>query len=257
VKKILDAGCDQFGGESRPELVIQLVRDGLIPQSRIDISVARIMREKFILGLFDNPFVDAKAAAKIVGQPQWKAEGEAAQRRSHTLLKNEGNVLPLRDYQNKTFYVEGVSQAAAQARGLKLGSFDEADIAIVRLRCPYEPRTGGFEAHFHAGSLEYSTEEQARQKMIFSKSTISIVDIYLDRPAVIPEVASQVTALTASFGSNENAYLDVIFGINGAAPEGKLPFDLPSSMNAVRKSREDVPFDTESPLFKFGYGLSY
>lgn len=257
VKKILDAGCDQFGGESRPELVIQLVRDGLIPESRIDISVARIMREKFTLGLFDNPFVDVKAAAKIVGQPQWKAEGEAAQRRAHTLLKNEGNVLPLRDYQNKTFYMEGVSQAAAQARGLKLGSFEEADIAIVRLRCPYETRTGGFEAHFHAGSLEYSTEEQARQKMIFSKSTISIVDIYLDRPAVIPEVASQVTALTASFGSNENAYLDVIFGTNGAAPEGKLPFDLPSSMNAVRKSREDVPFDTESPLFKFGYGLSY
>ena len=83
------------------------------------------------------------------------------------------------------------------------------------------------------------------------------MDIYLDCPAVVPEVVSQVTALTVSFGSNENAYLDVIFGTNGAAPEGKLPFDLPGSMNAVQKSREDVPFDTESPLFKFGYGLSY
>jgi hypothetical protein len=60
-----------------------------------------------------------------------------------------------------------------------------------------------------------------------------------------------------SFGSNENTYLDVIFGTNGAAPEGKLPFDLPSSMKAVQESREDVPFDTERPLYKFGWGLSY
>ena len=258
-KKILDAGCDQFGGESRPELVIQLVNDQLIPESRIDVSVTRILREKFALGLFDSPFVDVEEAAKIVGQPQWKAEGESAQRRAHTLLKNEGSVLPLQEqrYQTKKFYVEGVSQAAVEARGLKLASLEEADIAIIRLRCPYEPRPGGFEAHFHAGSLEYSTEEKARQSRIFSKVPVNIVDMYLDRPAVIPEVASQATALTVSYGSNENAYLDVIFGKNGAAPEGKLPFDLPISMEAVQKSSEDVPFDTECPLFNFGYGLSY
>jgi beta-glucosidase len=258
-RKIIEAGCDQFGGESRPELVIQLVEDGMIPESRIDISVARIMREKFALGLFDNPFVDVKAAADIVGQTQWKAEGEMAQRRAHTLLKNDGNILPLHeeDYRSKTFYVEGVSEAAARARGLRLGSLEQADIAIVRLRCAYEPRPGGFEAHFHAGSLEYCTGEQARQANIFSKVPISIVDIYLDRPAVLSEVASQVTALSVSFGSNENTYLDVIFGTNGAAPEGKLPFDLPRSMKAVQESREDVPFDTERPLYKFGWGLSY
>ena len=258
-KKILDAGCDQFGGESRPELVIQLVEDGLIPESRIDISVRRLLREKFALGLFDKPFVDIEEAVKIVGQPRWKAKGEDAQRRAHTLLKNENNVLPLQSEKNeaKKFYVEGISEAAAEARGLILASVEEADIAILRLHCPYEPRVGGFEAHFRAGTLEYSAKERARQAAIFSKIPINIVDVYLDRPAIIPDLASQATALTASYGSSEDAFLDVIFGINGAAPEGKLPFDLPSSMEAVQESREDIPFDTDRPLFGFGYGLSY
>ncbi|KAJ5761283.1 hypothetical protein N7520_008439 [Penicillium odoratum] len=258
-KKILDAGCDQFGGETRTDLIIQLVEEGLIPESRIDISVDRILREKFALGLFDNPFVDAEAAAKIVGQPQWKEEGEAAQRRAFTLLKNVDGILPLRkqDYQGKKIYIEGVSQSAARARGFSLSSIDEADIAIMRLQCPFEHRPGGFESHFHAGSLEFSETEKARQANVFSKVSISIVDIYLDRPPVIPEIVNQATALTVSYGSSDNAFLDVILGSNGARPEGKLPFDLPSSMEAVEKSKEDLPYDTEFPLFKFGQGLEY
>ncbi|KAJ5623204.1 hypothetical protein N7490_011809 [Penicillium lividum] len=259
VKKILDAGCDQFGGESVPELVIQLVEQGLIPESRIDESVTRLMREKFVLGLFDNPFVDEEAAVKIIGQPEWKKEGEAAQRRSFTLLKNEKNTLPLREeeYRGKKIYIEGVNQSAAEARGFEISSIEEADVAIMRLQCPFEPRQGGFESFFRAGSLAFSTEEKARQAEIFSKVPVSIVDVYLDRPAVIPEVASQATALTVSYGSTEIAFLDIILGTNGAAPEGKLPFDLPSSMEAVENSKEDVPYDTELPLFKFGQGLAY
>jgi beta-glucosidase len=39
--------------------------------------------------------------------------------------------------------------------------------------------------------------------------------------------------------------------------KGMLPFDLPHSMQAVVASREDVPYDTKDPLFRFGHGLSY
>lgn len=83
------------------------------------------------------------------------------------------------------------------------------------------------------------------------------MDVYLYRPAVIPEIVSQATALTVSDGSSEDALLDVILGSNGAKPQGRLPFDLPSSMEAVEKSKEDSPYDTEHPIFKFGYGLEY
>lgn len=258
--KILEAGCDQFGGESRPELIVKLVKDGLILESRLDESVRKLLREKFTLGLFDNPFVDADVAATVVGNAEFVEEGKMAQRKSFTLLTNKNNLLPLEEagVKTKNVYIEGIKLSVAEARGLKVTSFpSEADIALLRLRCPYEPRPGGFEAHFHAGSLEYLAEEKVRQSKIYQKVPISIVDVYLDRPAVIPEVADQAGALLVSFGSSDDAFLDIVFGADGIGPQGKLPFDLPSSMEAVSKSREDVPFDTEAPSFQFGHGLTY
>jgi len=86
-------------------------------------------------------------------------------------------------------------------------------------------------------------------------SAPTVVDIYLDRPAVIPEIARASAALLANFGASDAALLDVVFG--RFAPSGKLPFELPSSMDAVRRQKEDVPYDSENPLFPFGHGLVY
>jgi hypothetical protein len=104
------------------------------------------------------------------------------------------------------------------------------------------------------GSLEYNSTERARQLAIYS-AVPTVVDMYLGRPAAIPEVAENAAALLGSFGSGPDAFLDVIFG--DAEPRGKLPFDLPRSNAAVEASDEDVPFDTENPVFKFGDGLAY
>ena len=81
------------------------------------------------------------------------------------------------------------------------------------------------------------------------------MDIYLDRPAVIPEISKAAKALLANYGASDAAVLDVIFG--KANPEGKLPFELPSSMEAVRNQKEDLPHDSKDPLYPFGFGLSY
>jgi beta-glucosidase len=72
---------------------------------------------------------------------------------------------------------------------------------------------------------------------------------------VIPEIAARSAALLANFGASDAAVLDVIFG--RFAPSGKLPFELPSSMAAVRRQKPDVPYDSENPLFPFGHGLTY
>ena len=42
-----------------------------------------------------------------------------------------------------------------------------------------------------------------------------------------------------------------------ARPQGKLPFELPSSMDAVAAQRSDVPHDSRNPLYRFGFGRSY
>jgi beta-glucosidase len=107
---------------------------------------------------------------------------------------------------------------------------------------------------FHSGDLDFKAEELERILGIL-RQVPTIVDIYLDRPAVIPEIAEQSAALLANFGASDAALLDVLSG--RVAPRGTLPFELPSSMDAVRKQHSDVPSDSENPVFPYGHGLSY
>jgi beta-glucosidase len=231
---------------------VQLVEQGRISEDRIDVSVRRLLREKFVLGLFDDPYVDLDRAAATVGKAEFVAAGAAAQRRAYTLLVNRDQILPFR--KGRRLYVEGVSADVASRYGEVVDSPAEADVALLRLQAPYEPRPGGFEARFHAGSLEFPTEERDHHADICS-TVPTIIDVYLDRPAVVTQLAADAAALFGSYGSSDEAFLDVVFG--DAQPEASLPFDLPRSMAAVVASRSDVPFDTADPVFRFGYGLRY
>ena len=73
--KALEAGVDQFGGEACPEVVVDLVRSGRIDEARIDASVRRLLRDKFRLGLFDDPYVDAQAPATSSGSAEFLDRG--------------------------------------------------------------------------------------------------------------------------------------------------------------------------------------
>ena len=123
------------------------------------------------------------------------------------------------------------------------------------MKAPYQQRDGNFlERMFHAGDLDFKEPEKSRILGILA-TVPTIVAIYLDRPAVIPEIAAGAAALLADFGAHDAAVLDVIFG--RFVPTGKLPFELPSSMEAVRAQQSDVPYDSVDPLFPFGHGLTY
>lgn len=278
--KILEAGCDQFGGESVPGLVVQAVEQGLVSEARIDESVRRVLREKFVLGLFDGRrFVDVEDAGRVAGKPEFVEQGRAAQREAFTILTNHGAVLPLSaSHEDRRFYVEGLDAGIARRRGLRVVDTPaEADVALVRLRAPHQARPGGFESLFHSGSLELPDKEAARVSELIRTVPTTVVDVYLDRPAVLtPIVEAQEavqssrsalsgaatgawvgSALTANYGSDTDAFLDVCLGVGKSTPRGRLPFDLPRSMKAASESREDVPFDTKDPLFRFGHGLEY
>jgi beta-glucosidase len=77
-----------------PDLMLQLVREGKIPQSRVDDAVRRILLVKFELGLFENPMPDPSLKSRI-GLPASRRLSLQAARESMTLLKNEGGLLPL------------------------------------------------------------------------------------------------------------------------------------------------------------------
>ena len=74
--------------------LLKLVKDGKISEDTINESVRRILKIKFELGLFEDPFVNEKKAAEIVRCDEHKALAEEAARKCMTLLKNDG-ILPL------------------------------------------------------------------------------------------------------------------------------------------------------------------
>ncbi|TMI95636.1 MAG: glycoside hydrolase family 3 protein [Bacteroidetes bacterium] len=255
MKKIIDAGVDQFGGENIPDVVVKLVKEEKISESRIDQSVRRLLRQKFELGLFDNPFIDEAKAGQIVGNPQFVKAGQESQRRAITLLKNDNKRLPLKQGQLK-IYVRNVDPKVASQYGTVVDKPEDADIAILRLNTPFYPVESPImmARMFHHGDLDFKgTQKDSILQLLNTVPTI--VDIYLDRPAVIPEISAKAKGLLADFGASDAAVLDVIFG--KYKPGGHLPIELPSSMESVRNQKEDVPYDSKDPLYKFGFGLSY
>jgi beta-glucosidase len=131
---------------------------------------------------------------------------------------------------------------------------EEADVAVIRLQAPFEQRETMFENFFHAGSLDFPADVVEHVAAV-AAAVPTVVDVFLDRPAILGPIVDNAAAVTGNYGTNPQALFDVLTG--RAEPKGKLPFDLPSSMKAVEASRPDVPFDTEDPLFRFGHGLSY
>lgn len=255
VLHVIEAGVDQFGGEECTEILTGLVRAGRIGQARIDESARRLLRMKFALGLFDRPFVDEDHAAITVGRADFRAAGLQAQRDALTLLTNtetaEGKaVLPLT--RGIKVYAPGLDAIAGYATLADTAA--GADVAVLRLHAPYEPAEDGIAGFFHHGSLEF-TPAGLQQVLEVCATVPTILDIYLDRPAVVTPLIGAAAAIIANFGVSETALLDVLFGVSG--PQGALPFDLPRSDDAVVASRTDVPFDTADPVFRFGHGLRY
>ena len=259
VKRALDAGVDQFGGERCPEHIVALVGSGQISEGRVDQSVRRILRQKFELGLFDDPFVDVGAVAGHVGNTDAQRLGHNSQIRAMTLLKNGSSidqpVLPLTGPDLRV-YLEGMDRAVFSERATVVDTLEEADIAIVRLNTPWYPveTENPIARTFHHGDLDFKGEEKAAV-LSLAAAVPTIVVLYLDRPAVIPDIAASAEAVMIEYGASDQAVVEALFG--EGRPEGKLPIEMPSSMQAVRDQYADVPSDSRDPLFPLGFGLRY
>lgn len=254
VKKILDAGVDMFGGESCAELVVELVTEGGISEERLDQSIRRILRDKFVLGLFDDPFLEETDLA-IFENSAYKEKGREAQRKSLVLLKNEEKLLPLKE--NIKVYPKGINPEVLKPYATVVDQPEEADVIVHKFGTPHTPVENPkffLERMFLQGRLDFpEAEKKEMLELINTKPTVSIFTMH--RPAVFPEINAASKALLVDFDCEDDILAEMIFG--KFKPSGKLPVEIPSSVQAVEDQLEDVPHDSKDPLYPFGFGLEF
>ncbi|PWD51909.1 beta-glucosidase [Serinibacter arcticus] len=260
--KAINAGTDVIGGADQPVNIVNAVTSGLLSEERVSEAAERVVEQKFLLGLFENPYVDAVEATAVVGSPEHRAVALDIQERSTTLLTNSEDLLPLSGTAGATAYLYGISPEAATAAGfVPVTDPAEADYAFVRLTDPAGNWRGG-EAALVADpdnyyNLDYNGTEPAHQALLAAHDAgaVTIALPQLSRSLILGDVVEHSSAVLAHYGASDEALLNVIVG--DAEPEGTLPFELPSSMADVAAQASDLPNDTADPLFTYRHGLSY
>jgi len=252
ILKALTAGVDQFGGERCTEVLLRLVNDEVVPMDRVDLSARRLLREKVRLGLLANAKVDTSRAETIVGSAELRHAGRRAQSMSTILLKNQvidgKPLLPLA--RGFGCAVEGIEPDIAEDYAEVVPAGDHSIPNIMRITSPFEPRLQGFERFHRAGRLAFTAEELEGLTARMGPRTVVLIE--MDRPAIIPEILSRAGAVIAFCGASDAALLDVIFG--EYRPQGKLPFDIPRTMDEVERHDPDRPGGTAKPLLSLGWG---
>jgi len=272
-KKAIEAGVNLFSGESDPAMLIHIIDTGMVDMGYIDNSVLLLLKEKFEMGLFENPYVDVDAAEKIVNNDMFKERAALALRKSIVLLRNENDALPVKP--KAKVYFESLQR---NARGpasdvpnvylVNDNKYDvefvktpgEADVLILWLQPTGNALFGSTGTPISLSLSKCGVDVPYVNKLTAKKPTILVVNY--TNPWVINEVYNEktknVTGVLATFGTTAEALLDVITGKFN--PSGKMPFSTPVSDLAVENQKEDVPGYMEGEgyaLFNYDEGLSY
>ena len=260
-EKSINAGVDQYGGENKPKYVVDLANEGKITEERINESVRRILRNKFELGLFENPYVEEDLVNELVNKQDYIEQGLDAQRRSVVLLSNKDATLPLK--KNLNIFVDGIDEGVASNFGNIVDSSEKADYVLLFLNTVFNgQQPSGIDrvldnmlaTMFPNNDLDYNDEINAKIEKYSKESNLIIVSD-LNRPAILTNASKKSLGLIGTFGVEDRVILETIFGDNN--PTGKLPFEIPSSMEEVKEQFSDVADDTKNPIFTYGHGLSY
>jgi beta-glucosidase len=117
-KLAIEAGVDtELPDPDAYPALLQLVKEGHVSEATINQAVARNLRAKFLLGLFENPYVDVERAVRVTNSAEHRALAAEGARRSITLLKNENNLLPLNLSAVKSIAVIGPNAAQVHLGG--------------------------------------------------------------------------------------------------------------------------------------------
>ncbi|MBR1941772.1 MAG: glycoside hydrolase family 3 C-terminal domain-containing protein [Bacteroidaceae bacterium] len=273
MEMVINAGVDQMGSETETQLVVELVKEGRVSEERINQAASRILQWHFILGLFEDPYVDPDKAAQVCQREDLQKNAYQAQLESNILLVNEANTLPAK--QGIKLYVEGIDTEIAKNYAELVTNPRQADLILVRTGVT-EPRTGGFGPGANMTPAQRAAMQRQREIEAAKPVDISLpASIWNNvkklsatgKPVVVAfnpsgtsivlpqDLKKVVKGCFLVFDCLDNALLDCVFGKFN--PVGKLPFEIPATMKDVEAQLEDVPFDAPNKAFEFGFGLSY
>jgi beta-glucosidase len=304
--------------------LVELVRKRVLKESELDGLVAPMLRCKFQMGLFDDPYVDPEEADRVVGCAEHRQLALQGAREAITLLKNENQILPLSLEKIRSIAVigpnayrsmlggysgvpkhnvtvlDGIRQKAGSrvkvlySEGCKItigGSWNQDEVvpsdpqedrkqiaeatAVARQADVIVLAIGGNEQTSreawslkHMGdrtSLDLIGRQNELVRAMAATGKPVIVLLFNGRPLSITTLNDTVPAILECWYLGQEtgtAIADVLFG--DFNPGGKLPMTIPRSAGHVPafynhkpSARRGYLFDDVSPLFAFGYGLSY
>ncbi|WP_160724980.1 glycoside hydrolase family 3 protein [Bacillus sp. USDA818B3_A] len=277
--KAIKAGTDLISGSSDPQLIVDAVNSGLLSEAEVDESVSLLLTEMMNLGLFEDPYVNPQNALDVVADPQAQKLADEAHLKSVVLLRNDKNILPLKDakMQKVKLYVEmftGGDAAAATANLKQTFKKHDASITIVD---KLEDATHAFVWVKPAQSnwdnnpritVGPETGIANVDKIVDIQKTVpTITAINFISPWLINQIEPNAAAVLATYGTKSEAVIDVIRGEFN--PIGKLPMAIPASADAVDKEVGDVPsfapeeysdysyVNKAGNKYEYGFGLSY
>ena len=286
---ITESRVDGIGGESIRliDQMEELTNAGKIDEDILTAAATRIVKAKFELGVFENPYCDVEYAVQFVGNEEHQAVNLEAARKAMTLLKNDG-ILPLKQNEKQTILVCGpragdmdslVGGWSSAQEGLTIADAvaayagenatviyesdnveriaelaKDADIIIVSVGEPsyqHDPPWG-------YDTLEITGSQQEILEAAKASGKPMVTVVTGGRPYILTWCDENTNAILEAYypGSQGGiAIAETLFGLNN--PTGKTPLQFPRDMDSVRNQEGDVSFDLENPLYDYGWGLSY
>jgi beta-glucosidase len=285
---VINAGIDlAMQPGNHDEFMVGLkssVEDGTVSQARIDDAVTRILRLKFKLGLFTDPYAKREFAESIGSAPH-RALARQAVRESLVLLKSKNNALPLKPRDHIEVVGEHAVNTGLQSGGwsihwqgqtesyrgatsvyqglIEVGEEYQAKIELATKGC--NTRSKADKAVIVVGEQPYAEGAGDSDELWLSaehKRLISdckslgrqiIVVLVSGRVLVISPELNLSDAFVAAWlpGSEGAGIADLLFAKNGFKPIGKSPYAWPLQVADLPLSKYD-----SRALFPFGYGLN-
>lgn len=231
----IHAGTDVLSGFNSHAQILSLVEKGLLTEERLDLSVSRLLKEQFELGLFEDPYVDPEYATALVGKREFQAKADLAQRKAIVLLKNDNSLLPLRGKASgatNKLVTLGIGSNVVSTEEIEIingeanpEAANDADYALIRVTVsnpvtplgdyPMEPQPlpGMNPATIFGGAAPDELDFLAFSEMVGTKSW-QVAPSLAEIQGIMQKVGSENTILAVYF--RQPYVLDDASGLKGA-----------------------------------------